>query len=359
LTEADVLRRGRVAAARWERVGQEYGFTGLVGRVQLRYEHEVGDAPASLIAKLPMARGPTVSAYRARQERDPALLLRHYERCAREERFYREIAALFAPRPYYVAADDENRRVVLLLEDLSGGRQGDVLDGCSVDDAALVIDELAPFHARWWGKRAPTSGFPHFGRNPRARQARYAELVEPFLAEYGDALPTPVGGVIELLRSRLGAVAAALDARPQTLIHGDLHLDNLIFAARGESRPVVVLDWQTVSVGPPAWDLARFLFDSLSVEDRRSAEAALLDRYVTLLAAHGVPGYSVEDLWLECDLALLVLLAGTVGWLATLDRSELTGRERALQEAALAANSRLLTAVVDHDVGSLLRRDEL
>jgi aminoglycoside/choline kinase family phosphotransferase len=142
-------------------------------------------------------------------------------------------------------------------------------------------------------------------------------------------------------------------ARQQTLIHGDLHLDNLIFDARGDGRSVVVLDWQTVSVGPPAWDVALFVFGSLSVADRRASEAQLFDRYVTLLSTRGVRGYSVRDLWLECGLALLVLLAGTVGWLTTLDRGELTTRERALQHAALA-DGRLVAALLDHDVGALL-----
>ena len=75
----------------------------------------------------------------------------------------------------------------------------------------------------------------------------------------------------------------------------DLHLDNLIFDARG-GRSVVVLDWQTVSVGAPARDLAPFLFGSLSPEDRRISERVLLDRYAELLAAYGVRGYSREDL---------------------------------------------------------------
>ena len=106
-------------------------------------------------------------------------------------------------------------------------------------------------------------------------------------------------------------------------------------------------------------DVALFLFTSLDAEDRRAAELELLDRYVTLLSEHGVRGYTVEDLRLECRLALLVLLAGTVGWLTTLDRNELTGRERALQDQALAGNGRLVSALVDHDVASLVGSDEL
>lgn len=353
LTAAGVLRRGRVSSARWQRIGQEHGFTGVVGRVELGYENEDGNPPASLIAKLPMARDDAVSGYRALQESDPDSIDRYYERCAREERFYLEIAVAFAPRRYYSAVDDVSRRVVLLLEDLSSGRQGDVLHGCSVDEAALVIKELAPFHARYLGERAITLGFPRWGGDPQARQTRYEGHVDRFLKEYGDSLPRDVCSIIDRLRSRLAAVARALCARRHALIHADLHLDNLIFDARGGGRSVVVLDWQTVSVGSPAWDLALFLVGSLSVEDRRGAEAELLDQYVTLLSAHGVRGYSVDELRLEFGLALLVLLAGTVGWLTTPDRDELTARERALQHAALT-DGRLIAALVDHEVGALL-----
>jgi hypothetical protein len=351
LTEAGVLQAGRVTAAEWERVGEEYGFTGLVGRVELRYEEADGELPASLIVKLPMATGETVSGWRARQERDPALMRRYYERCVREHRFYSKTPVTFAPRLYYSAADDAQQRVVLLLEDLSGGRQGDELDGCSVDDARLLIDQLAPFHAQWWGDRAPASGFPVSGQDPRARQERYAGQVDRFLERYCDRLPNALVDVLDRLRSQLVVVADALHTREKTLIHADLHLDNVLFEARGDGRSVMVLDWQTVSVGPPAIDVALFLFGSLSVEDRRTAERELLERYLGLLHAHGVRGYSIEDLWLRCGLASLLLLAGTVGWLATVDH-DASARERALQDAVLT-EGRLFTAVLDHASGTL------
>ena len=353
LGETSVLRRGAVATAEWERVGQEYGFTGLVARVQLRYEGADGDEPRSLIAKLPMAEGDVVSGYRAVQERDPELMRRYYERCVREEPFYREVGASFAPTLYYSAVDDVRRRVVLLLEDLSPARQGDVLHGCSIEDAAVVIEEIAPFHAQWWGERAPAGAFPRTRDDHHARQLRYDRQAGLFLERYGDALPAAVSSVIERLRSRLAGVLATLAERPHTLIHADLHLDNVIFDGPGAGRSAVVLDWQTAVVGSPAWDVALFLFGSLSVGDRRTAEGALLQRYATLLAEHGVRGYTVEDLRADCRLALLAWLAGTVGWLTRLDPDELTGRERALQEAVLA-DGRLLAALLDHDVSAIL-----
>jgi hypothetical protein len=352
LTHAGVLRRGRVTAARSKRVGQDYGFTGLVVRVCLQYEDADGDPPASLIAKLPMARGNTVSGHRALQARDPALMHRYFERCAREERFYREIDTSFTPTLYYSAADHAHGRVVLLFEDLTAGRQGDVLHGCSIEDAALVIEELAPFHARWWGERAPAHAFPPSAALPKAREERYDRHVDDFLARYGDHLPAAVDSIVEQLRSRLARVLTALNGGPKTLTHGDLHLDNLIFDARGE-RSAVVLDWQTVSVGAPARDVALFLFGSLSPEDRRSAEGVLLDRYAELLAAHGVRGYSREDLGLDCRLALLALLAGTINGIASLDPNEVGEREQALQDAAIA-DGRLIAALLDHDVGTAL-----
>jgi aminoglycoside phosphotransferase (APT) family kinase protein len=136
------------------------------------------------------------------------------------------------------------------------------------------------------------------------------------------------------------------------LIHGDLHLDNLIFDGDAD-RPVVVLDWQTAAVGPPAWDLALFVFGSLGVDDRRAAEAELFERYVTLLARHGVRDYSVEELQLDCRQALLIWLAGAVTWLGTTDASALTERERALQDASFA-DGRLVTALLDHNVDTVL-----
>lgn len=287
------------------------------------------------------------------QERDPEAMRRYYERAAREVRFYREVGAAFAPTMYYADSDDANRRVVLLLEDVGGGRQGDGLAGCSIADAAHVMEVLAPFHARWWGERASRLNFPSARGDLRGRQERYAQQAELFLAQYGGALPAAVIEIISGLRFRLAAVAEALYSGPETLIHADLHLDNMIFDPPGDPRSVIVLDWQTVSVGPPASDLRFFLSDSLSVENRRTAQTTLFKRYATLLAANGVRNYSVEELRSDCGRALLLLLAGTIGWLMNISGDDLTVRERALQDAAIT-DGRLVAALLDYNAGALI-----
>jgi aminoglycoside phosphotransferase (APT) family kinase protein len=156
-------------------------------------------------------------------------------------------------------------------------------------------------------------GFAPTRAAPAARQERYARLLELFLDRHGDALSPDVLRIARRLGSRLGAVAEKLHGGCKTLIRGDLHLDNLIFDPARDDRPVVILDWQIASVGPPASEVALLICDSLGVEERRARETDLLDRYLTLLFEHGVRDYSATDLHTDCELALLLILAGTSG----------------------------------------------
>ena len=357
LRDAGLLRETEVASIAWEPIGEEQGFTGVVARFHVRYASETprATAPPALVAKFPTAPRPTPSGYATAQARDAAAARSHYARCAREVAFYRTIAPIgpaLAPRLYYGAADDATGRVVLLLEDLSGARAGDVLRGCSPAEAALVLDAVAPFHAHWWG-RADLPWLPRWAGDYHARQERYARQVDPFLERYGAHLPATVRAAVHGLRRGYAGVLAALDRAPATVIHADLHLDNVLFAPPDTDPPAVVLDWQGVAWGAAAIDVAFFLVGSLAPDDRRSAEDDLLRRYLARLAAHGVAGYPMARMRDDLCLALLWHLAGTVGWLAGADPARLTGRERALAEAAIE-DGRLVAALLDHDAARLI-----
>jgi len=354
LRAAGALRRGRVAAVDWEAIGEERGFTGVVVRLRPRYadDEPSENPPPTLVAKLPTAARRAPSAYPAAHRVDAAAGRRHDERCAREVCFYRELAPVVetpVPRAFFAAADAVTGRVLLLLEDLAAARPGDVLRGCSPDEAARVLDAVAPLHARWWGRRDPDPfpWLPRWGSDPAARQERYAGQVGPFLERFGGRLPAAIRELVERLRTRYAAVLTALDMAPAAVIHADLHLDNVAFNPQGAGSPAVVLDWQGVARGAAAVDVAGFVFGSLAPDERRAAEEELLRRYHTRLVEQGVGGYPLARLREDSGLALLALLARTVGWLVGADPDRLVGRERELTEAVIG-DGRLVAALLDH-----------
>jgi aminoglycoside phosphotransferase (APT) family kinase protein len=237
---------------------------------------------------------------------------------ANEARFYEQIDAAPAPRAYHVASDGD--LVVLVLEDLTAGRLGDALLGCSLDDAVLVLERMAAF-------RISGDGFPRWGDRLARRQDRYDAAVDVFLERHGDRFPAEIRTLAERLRSRLAQVVAPL--ADGGLIHGDLHLDNVIFDG---DRPVII-DWQTACVGHPALDFVTFVYSSLTIDDRRAIEAELAPELLPL--------------------ALLNAFAGHVLWFARPDVDGLTGRERAFVDQALS-DGRLTSGLLDHGTLALV-----
>jgi aminoglycoside/choline kinase family phosphotransferase len=253
-------------------IGQDTGFTGVIARVQLQYVGHEETAPSSVVVKLPTANRDTSSAYRAAQEKDVTAARRYFERCAREVAFYQQVAPLnhiSVPHLYYGAANDTTGQVILVLEDLHTARLGDALHGCSPQDAALVIDRLAHFHAQWWNhlRLDEFSWLPLWGGDSQTAQNRYVQFIEPFLQRFGQRVPKRVCKIIEALATNYGAVRTRLQQAPVTMIHGDLHLDNIFFQASQHHTPMMILDWQSVAYGRGAIDLALFLFGSLETHD--------------------------------------------------------------------------------------------
>jgi len=64
-----------------------------------------------------------------------------------------------------------------------------------------------------------------------------------------------------------------------------------------EGSDVTALDWQTVSLAPPARDLAYFLGTSLLRGDRRAHQEALVAHYHDHLMERGVKTYDAASCW--------------------------------------------------------------
>lgn len=357
--ESTLLTSGAVVGVQTEVIGQDRGFTGVIARARLQYADHEEATPASIIVKLPTANRGTSSAYRAAQAKDTAAARRYFERCAREVLFYQQTAPLNTlpvPWLYYGAVDETAGRVVLVLEDLRSTRPGDALHGCSPREAALVIEQLAHFHARWWNhpQLETFSWLPLWGGNAHIAQQRYVQCLDPFLQRFGSRVTLRIRETIEALASSYGDVRTQLKLAPATMVHADLHLDNVLFSPHAHEPGVAILDWQSVARGRGAIDLALLLFGSLETATRRAVEDILLRKYHTLLLADGVTEYSFAQLLEDCRLALLWLLGAKVVWLGSLDLEHLNGREQALVNASLAEDS--FASFFDHDAGSLLAR---
>ena len=267
--------------------------TGQIGdsvRFRLDYARGGDDAPASLVGKFPSADPASFST---------GVMLGNYER---EVMFYRHLAAgalIRTPKCLFADVVPQSGEFVLLMEDLAPAEPGNQLEGVSLAQARLVIDEAAKLHASHW-EDAGLEELPWVSGSAAAPKSQVTpEMVQGlwagFRERYAERLEPDWIGIGERLSGRFGALEAAQEG-PRCLTHNDFRPDNMMFATAAGGHPVTTLDWQSFAFGSGPTDVAYFLAGALSPDERRQNEAALLDRYLAGLQAHGVAGYSRADL---------------------------------------------------------------
>lgn len=242
-------------------------------------------APSSVVAKVPSS---------AEASRAAGFWTRTYEI---EAAFYNDLAdSLWVNRPhcYLARYAPEQEAYVVLMEDLAPAEPLDQVEGCDPADAAAVMPELASLHAPLWGD----SGLLDLDwlDRPSPAQARRTlevipRLLSPFLERYRHRVDPEV---VDLSRYLMDRLEAYLLDRPGSwsVVHGDFRLDNLLF---GGAR-VVVVDWQTVKIGPPLSDVSYFIGSALVEEQRREHEYHLVLSYHQHLMDAGVD-VTLEECW--------------------------------------------------------------
>ena len=238
-----------------------------------------GAGPATLVAKV---------TSESEVSRQAALSTRTYEV---EVGFYSTLAndlPVRRPACYWTGFDPTKAAYGVVLEDLAPAEQGDQMRGCSVDEAALAIDELALLHGPFWGRGDEVAKLPWIARGSSTTSPSMAPflqaLVPGFFERYADRLTPEVKDLIERVVPKFGGAPEYTGV--EAVVHGDYRNDNLMFG--GTDGRVCVLDWQTVSIGPPVADVSYFLGGSLLPADRRDHEGELLERYCGKLRDQGV-----------------------------------------------------------------------
>ena len=345
LRASGAIEQSTVTRVEQERIAVGAGFAGQLARITLQYDRPEDGAPATMVGKFP-------SDHKTTRE-----LMTNLGGYAREVRFYNELAdeaGLPAPRCYHAALDAESGHFVILLEDLAPLQVGDQVLGATRDEAEFVVREIARFHARWWNSRqveetewlAPSADVATWALS------MFESSVEQFRIDVEGERPwlvSMVERVSALLPSMLESSPLVNLPSPFTLVHGDVRMDNIFLPAEPDG-PYTVIDWQGVTTGQPAYELAYWLVLSLPVELRREAEEEMLRLYHSTLVEHGVEGYSLRRLRSHYRNSMLQFLAGIVILVGALDFSSPRG-----QALAAAAMERLEAALRDHKAERTLR----
>ncbi|MDH3707515.1 MAG: ecdysteroid 22-kinase family protein [Acidimicrobiia bacterium] len=256
-------------------------------RVQIDYT--AGSGPATVVVKLAAQGELSRAAGAAGGYRN-------------EVRYYRELhdtVAVRAPVCHRAEVTDDSTAFVLVLEDLAPAEQGDQIGGCTIEQACAAVDNLAGLHGpRWcdaslfdldWLSRADPEAVV-FGAlllvDATARfNERYADRLDQADAEVFTAYAQKAEAWLLGRSERFG------------LVHGDYRLDNLLFGTAAGGDAVATVDWQTISIGLPARDLAYFCGNGLTIDDRRVYERELVEHYHRALQAHGVSDYDIDTCW--------------------------------------------------------------
>jgi aminoglycoside/choline kinase family phosphotransferase len=223
---------------------------------------------------------------------------------------------------------------VLFLEDIAPAVQGDVLIDPGDEVADATIQVIASVHASSW--RARAADYP--AALPRWQAEvwdadRWCERLAGARARFPELLTDQLDRRLERLPGELGDAIAGLRAGPASWIHTDAHLDNILWRPDGS---VVLLDWASAVIGPPAVDAARFLIEGppgLAADERRSL--ALVETYQRELVARGVPRSVAGSMSIAVGQAMLPLAQSIIGWGGRPDSEPSAPRTVALRENAV------------------------
>jgi Ecdysteroid kinase-like family len=359
LRSAGVLSTSTVTSLEVEIIGEGRGFTGVIARLTLQYDDVESDVPATLVAKFPLAVPTVDSSYRRSLANDTDASRLMLERAVREVEFYRAVGSDLTQLPgyYFGHVDSESGRAILLFEDLSTAVPGDALAGCSVVEARSVLRSIQDVHTRWWQDEGLDSvdWLNIWAASVPQRVERYRNQAEHVIQAHHDRLQPPVIDLMRALVESYGRILEDLTKAPATLIHADLHLDNVMFKRTGDKTDAMIIDWQSPSRGYAMLDVAGFIVESLNIEDRRASECDLLREYHDGLTRFGISGYTFEQMFDDYLRGLCVRGIGQIGWLARVIGNPPAGREREFVESILEPGW-IFAALLDHDVVTRLTR---
>ena len=226
-------------------------------------------------------------------------------------------------------------------------RTGDQVAGCSADTAKLIIDAVVPLHAKYWGhpEDLTVESVPRI-----AGEAQSAGITagceagwDPCMTNFGHVVADEIKASRDRFLPAVPEIHRMIGRRVQTIVHGDVRLDNVMF----DEAHIILLDW-ALSVSTGLQDVAYLISQNVTIEERRAHETDLLDHYQRRLAEHGVE-YPLDKCWEDYRVGILYTFCYAVVIAGTLDPANERGAsfmEKLVERAS--------ATMMDHDILSML-----
>ncbi len=272
----------------------------------------------------------------------------------REAKFYKHIlptVKIQTPTPLFVDFNEETHDFVLMMEDLAPAVQGDQITGCTVDQAALAMEEIAKLHGPRWNDTSIDDVSWMAGTKGASSpldQTLYMHFWTGFKERYADRLTSDELQLGEEFSNYFDRYVSDYEG-PRCVTHGDYRLDNMLFGTAEGGHPLAVVDWQTVGYGAGASDVSYFIGAGLVAEDRRASEKDLVKQYYEGLQSFGADDYSFDDLWAHYR------RFSFSGFVMAVIASMLVGRTDRGDDMFMAMAKRHAQQAFDHEALALLK----
>ena len=210
---------------------------------------------------------------------------------------------------------------VWIMEDthktLRGGSFGNTLQGLQDDQALLVVEFLASFHAQYIAHDSVLAEFSEILFDSRSFLSLVGQTLQKKLSDLPDLAlklqmrlePEFVHSLQYVSEKFEDLVDYAHKKLPCAVLHGDVQPEAFYFC----EEEVVASEWQQATVSFAGLDLASFFVQCLSLSSRRKHYTAWMQRYLDLLLdiadPHNTEGLDLIVLDRSFKVGLAVLLS--------------------------------------------------
>ena len=206
----------------------------------------------------------------------------------------------------------------LLLEKVPDIQTYTLLQGCPSNYIKCVITRLAKLHVHYWGSSSLGTLSAKAGIGSALtglqKEQLFAQYYPTFCPDWPDcqtlcqSLNDADSSIAQLLHDRVHAFQP-------TLIHGDMHVGNLLFgttATNSKTSSIYLIDWATCGAGNPMRDLVFFFVVSTNGISITTVRDEWLPLYHEELTTSGTKiQISLADLWdhfLDCLVNQFIIL---------------------------------------------------